>query len=57
VREREKKKKQKNNLIWAQIQDIRPQDIKGIRCPNFPHKIPKFNPLKAELPYSPYFPC
>jgi len=32
-----------NNLTWEQIQNIRPQDIKGIKYPNFLQQIPKFN--------------
>jgi len=38
-----KKNTNQNNLTWEQIQNIRPQDIKGIKCPNFLQQIPKFN--------------
>lgn len=30
-----KKNTHQNNLTWEQIQNMRPQDIKGIQCPNF----------------------
>jgi len=38
-----KKNTYQNKPTWEQIQDIRPQDIKGTKCPNFLQQIPKFN--------------
>lgn len=38
-----KKNTHQNNLTWKQIQNITPQDTKGIKCPNFLQQIPKFN--------------
>jgi len=39
----EQKEYTPKNLTWEQIQNIRPQDIRGIKCPNFLQQIPKFN--------------